>query len=304
MVSVYPQTKKDDHGVEISVIVPFLNEEMHIKQCIDSLLHQDIGHETYELIFVDNNSTDSSPEIVSRYPSVRLIHERTPNVYVARNTAIQSARGNILAFTDADCTVSTNWLSTFLREIDINKADCVLGERFFSPDASYMSRFMRDFENGKIECILKNSPFHNCFAFTNNMAIRRDIYDRLEGFREDIPLADTNFAIRYLRETAVPRISYCADARIHHLEIRTWRDWLRKLMLYGKASPKSDIGHEVSVKNQLEKYLFCIRKHHYSPLETVLFLFSAVSGNIAFYVTFLFHAAKLRLNQSVSNDRA
>lgn len=283
-------------SVEISVIVPFLNEEKYIEQCIASLLNQDMEPASFELIFIDNNSTDSSSEIVSKYPSIKLTDEKRPHVYVARNSAIKFARGNILAFTDADCTVSKNWLSSILKEIQANKADIVLGKRDFSPEASFMSKFMRDYENSKIEFILANQKFSEFFGFTNNMAVRKQVYDQLEGFREDIPLGDTDFVLRYVETTEIPQIHFSADAKINHLEIVTWSDWLRKSILYGKESPGSEIQLHISYRGHYKQYLYSIRKYRYSAPEIMLFLLSAACSNFGFLISFLLNGGKISSN--------
>jgi len=83
---------------EISVIVPFLNEEGYIERCVNSLLTQNFDPESVELMFVDNNSTDASAAIVSKYPEIKLVRESVPHVYAARNTVIKCAHGAILAF--------------------------------------------------------------------------------------------------------------------------------------------------------------------------------------------------------------
>ncbi len=75
-----------DSRIEISVIVPFLNEEKYIEQCLDSLLNQDKEPAEFELIFIDNNSTDSSVAIVSKYKKVTLLHEGKSHAYASRPT--------------------------------------------------------------------------------------------------------------------------------------------------------------------------------------------------------------------------
>ena len=61
--------------MDISVIVPFYNEEGYVEQCVQALLSQDYPKERYEVILVDNNSSDRSAEIVRRYPGIKLLSE-------------------------------------------------------------------------------------------------------------------------------------------------------------------------------------------------------------------------------------
>ena len=74
--------------MDISIIVPFLNEERYIRRCLESLLDQDFDRSRYEVIFIDNGSSDASAEIVKGFPAVQLLTEEKGQVYTARNTGI------------------------------------------------------------------------------------------------------------------------------------------------------------------------------------------------------------------------
>ena len=87
--------------MKISVIVPVRNNEEMIGDCIESLLAQDYPKEDYEIIVVDNNSTDKTTDIIKKYP-VKYLHEEKTGRGIARNTAVKTAFGEIIAFTDSD----------------------------------------------------------------------------------------------------------------------------------------------------------------------------------------------------------
>src|SRR5262245_54544954 len=93
-----------------SVIVPFLNEEEFLPRCVESLLGQDVGASDYELIFVDNGSTDRSADLLAGVDRVTLLTQPSGNVYAARNRGLAAASGEIVVFTDADCEMSPGWL--------------------------------------------------------------------------------------------------------------------------------------------------------------------------------------------------
>jgi len=96
-----------------SVIVPFFNAAPHIRACVESLLAQDFPSPDYEILMVDNNSSDESARIVAEYGQIRLLAEPTQGAYVARNLAAAAAQGRFLAFTDPDCVPCRAWLSSF-----------------------------------------------------------------------------------------------------------------------------------------------------------------------------------------------
>ena len=94
----------------ISVIVPVWNDEKRIAQCIDALRCQTLRADLFEIIVVDNGSTDSTASVVARYPNVVLAREPQPGSYAARNRGLSLARGEYVAFTDADCIPQRDWL--------------------------------------------------------------------------------------------------------------------------------------------------------------------------------------------------
>ncbi|MFC1852907.1 glycosyltransferase family A protein [candidate division CSSED10-310 bacterium] len=118
--------------VQMSVIVPFQNAEKYIESCINSLLCQDYSNKDYEIIFIDNNSTDRSAMIVGQYDMIKLLNESSPGSYAARNLGIKSARGNIIAFTDADCLPCEGWLSGLEQVLSTSPVLLVQGGQRFS----------------------------------------------------------------------------------------------------------------------------------------------------------------------------
>lgn len=90
----------------LSIVVPLYNCEKYVGSCLDSLLSQGLKYEEYEIIVVDDGSTDSSAsvveEYVKRYPNITLLKQPNSGVAVARNTGKNSARGEYIHFMDAD----------------------------------------------------------------------------------------------------------------------------------------------------------------------------------------------------------
>lgn len=108
----------------VSVVIPAYNEEAVIEQCIESVVNQTIP--AYEIIIVDNNSTDKTARIVRRlqrhYPkaTIRLLHKRSrQGITPARNHGFNSARGEIIGRLDADSMIEPDWIeriSTYFRD--------------------------------------------------------------------------------------------------------------------------------------------------------------------------------------------
>jgi len=81
----------------------------------------------YEIICVNNNSADNSCSIISKYPSVKLIQEKTQGAYIARNAGILASHGDFLVFSDADAVTPRNWLSNIHGAISKENFDIVIG---------------------------------------------------------------------------------------------------------------------------------------------------------------------------------
>lgn len=97
----------------VSVVVPFFNVANYAKDCIESLLNQ--SFEDYELIFVDDGSTDNTFDVLSRYrynPRVRIIRQPNRGLSAARNAGVRCALAELVTFVDGDDSVSPHYLSS------------------------------------------------------------------------------------------------------------------------------------------------------------------------------------------------
>lgn len=94
----------------ISVVIPAHNEQIYIEQCLESLIFQDYPKDQYEIIVVDNNSKDNTQEIARKF-DVQIIEQESGPVGAVRNAGAKEAKGELLAFIDADCVAPNNWLS-------------------------------------------------------------------------------------------------------------------------------------------------------------------------------------------------
>lgn len=93
----------------ISVIIPAFNEEAFLPRCLESLQQQK-NAPSFEVIVVDNNSTDDTSQVAKHF-DVTLIHEPKAGVVHARNTGLAAARGEIIVSTDADTYFPETWLA-------------------------------------------------------------------------------------------------------------------------------------------------------------------------------------------------
>jgi glycosyltransferase AglE len=116
----------------VSVIVPALNAAASIGACLQALINQTYDRERYEIIVVDNGSRDETSELADRYPVLLLQEGRWRSPYAARNTGIARAGGEVLAFTDADCTPEQTWLERGVEVLESAGADLIGGKVTFT----------------------------------------------------------------------------------------------------------------------------------------------------------------------------
>ena len=115
----------DRVSAKISVIVPVYNVENYVERCIDSILDQ--TYKNFELIIIDDGSTDGSGSIVDRYvdtdPRVTVIHVQNKGAAAARNLGINKAQGEYISFVDSDDWIENTFLDRLSQLIEKNDAD-------------------------------------------------------------------------------------------------------------------------------------------------------------------------------------
>lgn len=104
--------------MKISVVIPAYNEETRIASCLESVLNQ--TRPADEVIVVNNNSTDDTPKVVSKFKSVTLIDEKEQGIIPARNAGFDKAMGNIIVRTDADSILPKNFIENVEKDFSNN----------------------------------------------------------------------------------------------------------------------------------------------------------------------------------------
>ncbi|HPG37472.1 MAG TPA: glycosyltransferase family A protein, partial [Candidatus Saccharibacteria bacterium] len=92
----------------ISVVIPVYNEAAALPACLEALAGQTAP--PFEVLVVDNNSTDDSVLVAARYPFVTVLHEKRQGVLHARSLGFTAARGDIIGRIDADTEVAPDWI--------------------------------------------------------------------------------------------------------------------------------------------------------------------------------------------------
>src|ERR1044071_6513252 len=94
----------------VSVIVPVWNDSARLDRCLRALEEQTYPGDLYEVVVVDNGSDEPLGPVIERHGRASLVRETKPGSYAARNTGLAHARGEVVAFTDADCLPAPDWI--------------------------------------------------------------------------------------------------------------------------------------------------------------------------------------------------
>ena len=113
----------------VSVVIPVYNDNDGLVRCLGAVLGQDYPADSFEIIVVDNASHPAIdlPESNPKLPPVNLVVEKKPGSYAARNRGIASAKGEVFAFTDADCLPAKNWLKSAVNRLTGEPRNIILG---------------------------------------------------------------------------------------------------------------------------------------------------------------------------------
>jgi len=214
----------------VSVIIPVKDGAKTIDKLLLALQKQDYPEEKMEIIVVDNGSSDDTVGIVKKYPWALLEYETgMASSYAARNKGISAARGEILAFTDADCLPEKDWVKNGVRDLQQTQADMIGGriEFIFSSRRSTAEIF--DSLNS-----LRNDSFirSQMGAVTANLFVRRRVFEQMGLFPEVRSGGDIHWTGRAMRQGL--ELVYSPAALVRH-PARDFKGVLRKSWFCGKG---------------------------------------------------------------------
>ena len=170
----------------VSIVIPVYNEEKYISSCLQSIKDLDYPEDRFEIIVVDNGSTDSSLNIVKSF-NVKLLCLPDVNVGAVRNFGALHARGSVIAFVDSDCTVDRDWLNLGIERILQGPNIVVGGSLRLRTDPYWVEKYWL-LEN-------KDYPSTPSDLLGSCIIIRRMHFELINGFEEGITSGeDTDFS--------------------------------------------------------------------------------------------------------------
>lgn len=185
----------------ISVIIPAYNEEKSISSCLESLANQKT-HRKFEVVLVDNNSTDNTVRIAKSFTdrlNLRIVPEEKRGRGAARSTGFKNAQGDVLFSTDADTVLPENWVETFFTKLTKSNSVAVTSNNRINDCKKTTNTvynalqpiFMRGYR------VLLGHYWLSGFSF----AMYKDVYEKSGGFKNDLIAQediDLSFRVRRL----------------------------------------------------------------------------------------------------------
>jgi O-antigen biosynthesis protein len=223
-----------------SVIVPAYNAEATIDECVRSLLALRYPSDKLEVRIVDNRSSDGTAAALSQYEDrVVVIEERKRGAAAARNAGLADANGEVVAFTDADCTVDPDWLARLVCPLQDPGVGIAGGTILAARGGNEIERFGEEIHDHRRAIEDLRPPY----AITMSWASRREVLRELGGFDERfLRVQDVDLSYRAIQ--AGYRLAFVADAVVYHRNEDSLRGLFREGFVHGFHGVRARKRHE------------------------------------------------------------
>ncbi len=222
----------------LSIIVPVLNMAKTIRSTLESLVKLEYPESSLEIIVVDGKSRDSTRKIVQEFP-VKLVDQEGNGLNAARNTGIKCSVGEIIAFTDGDCIVPSDWAQR-------------IAHNFLEPSIGFVGGTMEGYDRTSLlsnymdESLFQSKPGFRIriettdlhlmqFPAGANMAFRRKSLAKVKFFDERITYGFDDLQPVEAMGLKGFRIVLDPEVNILHQHRSTLRDLLRQHFNYGRG---------------------------------------------------------------------
>jgi GT2 family glycosyltransferase len=221
----------------VSVVVCTYNGGRTLEQCLRSL--QALDYPDYEVIVVDDGSTDDTRAILARFPDVRAIHQPNRGLGVARNVGLREATGAIVAYTDSDCFADPDWLTHLVYQLLRSKA--AVGGPNLTPEDGWLAACVAA-APGQPTHVLESDQTAEHIPGCN-MAFRREALEAIHGFDPQYRKAGDDVDVCWRLQQAGCWITFAPGAFVWHHRRQNPRAYLRQQAGYGEAEALLQFKH-------------------------------------------------------------
>ena len=216
---------------QVSVVVACYNGGRTLQACLDSLAR--LNYPSYEVIIVDDGSTDITPQVASIYKKFRLLQQGHQGLSVARNAGISAAQGEIIAFTDADCRPDADWLYYLVGELLKGSFVGVGGHNFLPQDDSAVAAAVMVSPGGPAHVMLTDRLAEHIPGC--NMAFYKSALVEIGGFDPIFQKAGDDVDVCWRLQQRGGRITFSAAGFVWHHRRSTLAAYLAQQRGYGEA---------------------------------------------------------------------
>lgn len=219
------------HYPKVSVVVASYNGGRTLKVCLESLVR--LNYPNYEVILVDDGSTDSSPEIASLFKTVRYIRQTNHGLSVARNTGINASTGEIVAFTDSDCRADEDWLYYIVGDLLTSRFTGMGGHNFLPPEDSPVAAAVLVSPGGPAHVMLNDRLAEHVPGC--NMVFYKWALGEIGGFDPIFTKAGDDVDVCWRLQQRGYRIGFNPAGFVWHYRRSTVKAYLKQQRGYGEA---------------------------------------------------------------------
>ncbi|MFH0876150.1 MAG: glycosyltransferase family 2 protein [archaeon] len=237
----------------ISIIIPTYNAADTLYACLESISNLD--HNNYEVIIVDDCSTDNSVEIARKFNVTVIAIKTNFGPAICRNKGAEIAKGDILAFVDSDCEVPRDWLKNFERIFETKDVAAISG----SYSRFVKRNFVSQFQHYNTCYIRRDIPEYTENCTSSNLACKKDFFFKVGGFPNMRAAEDLQFGSKLSRIAKIYWMgcngvahNYKEDVKSYFKQQKSWaiaiiQSYLSKpsIFLEGGGFSKRNIAFEL-----------------------------------------------------------
>ena len=248
---------------EVSVVVPIYNGEADLPDLIECLRSQTYPPDKVEYVLVDNNSRDRTSAIINtaaKFNPITIRHlteNQIQSSYAARNKGIHNSKGEIIAFTDADCRPESDWLENLVKPFVNPEIALSAGEILGLPGKTILEQHA-DRQNTLSQ---KHTLIHPFCAYgqTANLAVRKQVLAEVGLFRPYLTSGgDADLCWRILRQTSY-KLYFAESAIVRHRHRSTIKQLQSQWYRYGESNKYLHEIHGVDLMRELTTQEYCYR---------------------------------------------